>query len=110
MFFLSDEELQELLNNIDEVGQALAKFETDYKSSEREIKLIKASIAEEMKPHYTSQAAIASAVEANDMYAEKVKELRTKQYKYLSSAAKLDHLKSVFEAWRTYSANIRSGT
>lgn len=110
--FLSEEELQGLISDADRFGSYHAEAETDFKSSERELKLIRAAAIEEMRADdpKASITLLQSLVDAHPTYVDRVKELREKQRKYLRSGAKLDSLKMKYEVWRTYSANSRMGT
>lgn len=109
-FFLSEEELTELLDNIGELGRLEAEAKTDYESSERELKLIEAEATKTLMADGSSATAAKAMVGTHEGYAKGVRELRQKQKRATIYRAKLEHQKMVFEAFRTYSANIRTST
>lgn len=108
MFSLSDEELQKYLNDLDRFGAFEAEAETDFKSSERELKLVKAAAFVEYSKSMTATAA-QNSVDTHPFVVDATNELREKQRRYLKAKAKLDHIRTVIDVWRTYSANMRVG-
>lgn len=111
ILFLTDEELLQLLDDIEHLGVVEAEAKTDFDSSERELKLIEASVIKDLSVDGKMSATAAKAlVGTNEEYAARVFELRTKQKRSTTARARLEAKKTVFEAYRTHSANIRMST
>ena len=108
--FLSDKQLDELLEKKLELGESYAVSRSNYKATERELPIILEAIKAqvEAKEPDLPPAKVTAKAKLTKKYLEKLDELREFHLTSLSDHAKLEHVNMIWETYRTQSANFRA--